>query len=156
MTYSRDQTCFNRWDDAGQDGTKTAQIVRDVKQEIDLDILATKKPKWDASVGTIGNEKPEAHSETLFKIKRGLKDEKIETLKPKKVYEGIETRDAHYSGWNVSYETVHPRDSERFLQATRQPMLDSTKEAGTRLLDKSTKEYVTPEFLSGEISRQVR
>ena len=80
-----------------------------------MDILGTKKAKWDASVGVIGNEKPESHSETLFKIKRGLKDEKIETLKPKKVYEGVDTRDAHYSGWNVSYETVHPRDSERFL-----------------------------------------
>jgi len=47
-----------------------------------------------------------------------LKDETITEPKPQKVYAGTDTRDAAYSGWNVSVQTVHPRDAERFLQAT--------------------------------------
>jgi len=51
-------------------------------------------------------------------IKHGLKDENIIKAEPQKVHAGCDTRDAYYSGWNVSTSTVHPRDSERFLQAT--------------------------------------
>ena len=89
-----------------------------MKNEIDRDFLGTRKPAWDTSVGTIGNFKPEQHSATLFEIKKGLKDEKIQVDKEKKVYTGCDNRNAHHTGWSVSTETVHPRDSERFLQAT--------------------------------------
>ena len=51
--------------------------MHQVKHEIDRDLLGTKKPNWDQSVGIIGNEKAEEHTKTLFDIKRGLKDEKI-------------------------------------------------------------------------------
>ena len=77
--------------------------------------MGTKKPNWDQSVGIIGNEKPEEHGKTLFEIKKGLKDEKIGKTKEQKVYAGTDTRDAYHTGWSVSTETVHPRDSERFL-----------------------------------------
>ena len=89
-----------------------------MKHEIDKDLLGTKKAAWDTSVGIIGNEKPQQHSNTLFEIKRGLKDERITQEKDQKVYSGTDTRDAYHTGWSVSTETVHPRDSERFLQAT--------------------------------------
>ena len=89
-----------------------------VKEEIDKDLLGTKKPKWCSSVGTTGHPPNEEHNHKLFEIKHGLQDETIQKPKEKKVYAGTDTRDAHYSGWNVSTECVHPRDSERFLQAT--------------------------------------
>ena len=89
-----------------------------MKHEIDKDLLGTKKPAWDQSVGTIGNFKPEQHGKTLFEIKKGLKDEKITVEKEQKTYAGCDNRNAVHTGWSVSTETVHPRDSERFLQAT--------------------------------------
>ena len=118
MTYPKDQACFDRWDGENMGQNKTAAIVHQVKHEIDRDLLGTKKPNWDQSVGIIGNEKAEEHSKTLFDIKRGLKDEKIGKQKEQKVYAGTDTRETYHTGWSVSTETVHPRDSERFLQAT--------------------------------------
>ena len=48
-----------------------------MKGETDKDLLGTKKPAWDQSVGTVGWAKEEPQGKTLFEIKRGLKDEKI-------------------------------------------------------------------------------
>ena len=118
LTYPKDQACFDRWDAENLAQNKTANIVRQVKHEIDRDLLGTKKPNWDQSVGTVGNAKAEEHGKTLFEIKKGLKDEKITRAKEQKVYAGCDTRDTYHTGWSVSTETVHPRDSERFLQAT--------------------------------------
>lgn len=93
-------------------------MVKTVKSDIDKDILGTKKPRWTSSVGLVGHPKPEQLSKTLFEIKTGLADEKPVETKPQQVYAGTDTRDAYHTGWNVSTETINPRDSERFLQAT--------------------------------------
>ena len=93
-------------------------MVQTVKKEIDRDFLGTKKPEWNTSVGTTGHVYQEPTSKQLFEIKKGLKDERIPKAKEPRVYAGTDTRDAYYTGWNVSTETVHPRDSQRFLQAT--------------------------------------
>lgn len=119
INYTKDQTCFNRWDeDVDPNHARTKDVVATVKQEIERDFLGTKKPLWNASVGIVGHPSEEARSKTLFDIKKGLKDEQITKLKEPRVYTGVDTRDAYYTGWNTSTETVHPRDSERFLQAT--------------------------------------
>ena len=89
-----------------------------MRHEIDRDFLGTKKPAWNPSVGVVGHPLDEQHSKTLFEIKKGLKDEKIQKLMDSKVYEGTDTRDAYHTGWNVSTETVHHRDAQRFLDAT--------------------------------------
>ena len=89
-----------------------------MRTEIDKDLLGSKKPAWNASVGTVGHPSESHHSKTLFDIKKGFQDEKIQKMKEPKVYAGCDTRDAHYTGWNVSTETVHHRDAQRFLQAT--------------------------------------
>lgn len=117
-------------------------------------MLGTKKPAWDATVGTVGHYKEETTQKQLFEIKRGLRDERIEEPKERKTYAGVDTRDAHYTGWSVSTETVHPRDSERFLQATRGPMLEKTKQTNTKILAKST--YVKPEALGDKVGKDVR
>ena len=119
MNYASDQTCFNRWDeDTDPNHQKTKQIVSQVKNEIDRDFLGTKRPAWNSTVGTTGHPQVDPTGKTLFEIKKGLKDERIEKVKEPRVYAGCDTRDAHYTGWNGSTETVHPRDSQRFLQAT--------------------------------------
>ena len=115
MSYPKDQACFDRWDGEGLGQSKTGNIVSQVKTEIDKDLLGTKKPAWDSSVGIIGHIKQEEQGKSLFEIKKGLKDEKITKEKEPKVYAGCDTRETHHTGWSVSTETVHPRDSERFL-----------------------------------------
>jgi hypothetical protein len=115
LNYTQDQNCFSHWEDPIHNGSAVQQIVRDVKRDIDRDTLGTKQPKWNQSVGIIGHPPADSHSNTLFQIKHGLKDETIVNMKAQKTYVGTDTRDSAYSGWNVSTQVVHPRDSERFL-----------------------------------------
>ena len=117
INFAKDQTFFTGSDEERFNRNVTHK-VHAIKDLIDKDILATKKPEWDNSIGVVGHERPEPHAKTLFEIKKGLKDERVQKTKPQKVYAGTDTRDAHYTGWNVSHETVHHRDSERFLAAT--------------------------------------
>jgi hypothetical protein len=42
LNYTQDQNCFSHWDDPIHDGTKTQQVVRQVRDAIDKDILGTK------------------------------------------------------------------------------------------------------------------
>ena len=117
--YGRDQTCFTRWEeDNDPNHQKIKQVVTTVKHEIDRDFLGTKRPAWNSSVGTVGHPAEDAVSKQLFEIKKGLKDEKIQKLNEPRIYAGTDTRDAHHTGWNISTETVHPRDAQRFLEAT--------------------------------------
>ena len=102
LNYTADQNCFSHWEDPINNGTKVQQIVRDVKRDIDRDTLGTKHPKFDHSVGIVGHPPANSHSNTLFQIKHGLKDETIVSLKAQKTYAGVDTRDSAYSGWNVS------------------------------------------------------
>lgn len=115
VNFPKDQACFDRWDGENVTQSKTHMTVHQVKSEIDKDLLGTKKPAWDTSVGTVGHHKDETTLKALFEIKKGLKDEKIQDDREKKVYAGCDTRETHHTGWSVSTETVHPRDSERFL-----------------------------------------
>ena len=116
MNYARDQTCFNRWEeDTDPNHQKTKNTVATVKQEIDRDFLGTKKPAWNSTVGTTGHPHEDQTTKQLFEIQRGLRDERIQTIKEPRVYAGTDTRDAYHTGWNCSTETVHPRDAQRFL-----------------------------------------
>jgi len=160
VNYPKDQACFDRWDGENVPESKISKVVRTVKDEVDKDLLGTKKPAWDATVGTVGHDKDETTQKQLFEIKRGLRDEKIEQPKEGKVYVGCDTREAHNIGWSVSTETVHPRDSERFLQATRGPMLEKTKTTNVKMLHKHEQNtgasYVTPEALGGKVGKDTR
>ena len=120
LNYARDQTCFNRWDEQDPDPNhqRTRGVVNDVKFAIDRDFLGTKKPAWNDTVGTTGHPADATVSRELFEVKRGLRDEKIQKIKEPKVYAGTDTRNAYHTGWNNSTEAVHPRDADRFLQAT--------------------------------------
>jgi len=65
----------------------------------------------------------------------------------------------YHAGWNVSTEVINPRDSERFLQATRDPVMAKTKMSSEKMLMQSMRDqgkpYKTPEQLSADISVQV-
>lgn len=112
MNYAKDQTCFNRWEeDTDPNHQKTKHTVAQVKHEIDKDLLGTKRPAWNSTVGTVGHPAEDPTTKQLFEIKKGLRDEKIQKVKEPRVYAGTDTRDAYHTGWNCSTETVHPRDS---------------------------------------------
>ena len=64
-----------------------------MKTAIDKDLLGTKRPAWDTSVGTVGWAKAEAQSAALFEIRKGLKDERIQPAREQKVYAGCDTRE---------------------------------------------------------------
>jgi hypothetical protein len=53
-----------------------------IKNEIDKDLLASKKPKYSTSVGIVGHPKPDQLSKHLFEIKAGLHDENPIKTKP--------------------------------------------------------------------------
>ena len=90
-------------------------VVKTVKDQIDKDLLGTKDPKWNSSVGIVGHPETFNHKKNLKEIRTGLKDEKIVRTGPQEVYVGTDTRDVYHAGWNVSTEVINPRDSERFL-----------------------------------------
>ena len=48
--------------------------MHQVKHEIDRDLLGTKKPNWDQSVGIIGNEKAEEHSKAVEVLEKSLSE----------------------------------------------------------------------------------
>jgi hypothetical protein len=85
--------------------------VSHIKNEIDKDLLASKKPKYSTSVGIVGHPKPDQLSKHLFEIKAGFHDENPIKTKPQHVYAGTDTRDAYHTGWNVSTECINPRDA---------------------------------------------
>ena len=116
MNYPKDQKYFDGEKDHIRPGVTA--VVGHVKNEIDKDILNTKKPKWNASVGVVGHPKPDQLSKSIFEIKHGFQDEAVKPTKPQQVYAGTDTRDVYHSGWNVSTEVIGPRDQERFFQAT--------------------------------------
>lgn len=72
------------------------------------------------------------------------------------MYAGTDTRDAYYAGWNSSYETIAPRDYQRFLDINRGELLAKTKIKGDKILAQSGKEYEAPEKLSINISAKER
>jgi len=57
-------------------------IVKDVKDNIDKDLLGTKKPKWTSTVGIVGHPEANDHKKTLKEIRTGMKDEIIVPTKP--------------------------------------------------------------------------
>lgn len=73
------------------------------------------------------------------------------------MYAGTDTRDAYHTGWNSSTELVHPRDSQRFLAATRDPMLNKTRQTNEKVLMNKSKAtgmgYTKPETLSKNIQK---
>lgn len=117
VNFDKDQKFFDNGE-ADQIRSGIPHIVNQVRDEIDKDILATKKPRWTSSVGIVGHPQPDELTQKLFQVKAGLLDEKPMRPRIKQVYAGTDTRDIYHTGWNVSTESVHPRDSERFIQAT--------------------------------------
>lgn len=100
-------------------------------------------------MGIVGHPVELDLKQTLKDIRTGLKDERITKLKPQEVYVGTDTRDVYHVGWNVSTEVPGLRDSERFLQATRTPVMQKTKMHGEKMLVKQMrstgKPYQNPE-----------
>ena len=76
---------------------------KQTKDFLDPDILELKKTPWNMSVSVPDNfEKEESHRENLLKIRLGLKDHGyIPSIKPRKRYDGTDTRDS-FANWNVS------------------------------------------------------
>lgn len=61
MNYTQDQNCFSRWDDPINAGTVIQKTVKQVKHQIDTDVLGCKKPKWNPTVGIVGHPPADSH-----------------------------------------------------------------------------------------------
>lgn len=103
-------------------------------------MLGTKAPKWTSSVATVGHPEAYDHKQTLKDIRTGVQDETIVRTRAQEVYVGTDTRDVYHAGWNVSTETINPRDAERFLQATRDPVMQKTKMQSEKMLMQSMRD----------------
>ena len=79
-----------------------------MKEVIDPDILGKMKKPWDLS--NAAHVKVEIHEQTLFNVRHGLKDETVLKLKEPKVYEGCDSRNLYYHGWDVSNEVPIMRE----------------------------------------------
>lgn len=158
VNYTSDQKYFEG-NPSDQIREGVHNIVREVKSQIDKDLLGTKKPRWTSSVGVIGHAKPNDLKQNLKEIRTGVKDEKIVANTAQEVYVGTDTRDVYHAGWNVSTEVINPRDAGRFLQATREPVMLKTKMQSEKMLmgqmRKTGKAYKTPQQRSTDISIKV-
>jgi len=102
VNYTQDMKYFE-----GTDSHKIRHTVDEdathIKDTIDRDILVTKAPQWNTSVGIVGHDNEKSERNKLFDIKTGLADEKAtHKTKDQPTYAGTETRDAYHTGWEVS------------------------------------------------------
>ena len=151
-----------------------ARVIREVvKDEIDKDLLAVKKPKWTGSVALPRQDKIGEDLQNLqdkhkrFMIKQGFADETYSKPKPQTTYGGTDTRDVYYHGWDVSYETTPPRDKERQYQIERAFLLDKTSRTNHNILNNAdgkmrtvygvtTTKHIKPMQISSTINQQIR
>ena len=100
-----------------------AQNIRAIVQdEIDKDLLGTKKERWNNSVSQptgFTDTKDIAEEHKKFLIRKGFMDETYTREDPQTTYAGVDTRDVYYHGWDVSVEKTPPRDKERQYQMER-------------------------------------
>ena len=76
LNYPKDQKYYEGAPHEHING-KVHEIVREVKDAIDRDILDTKKPQWDQSVGIVGHPENKEHHKILKQIRTGISDENI-------------------------------------------------------------------------------
>ncbi len=68
---------------------------------VDPDILEIRKKRWNISTNQIQYDKPELQK-TIFELRHGLKDSKIEKLKEdKKIETGTDTRNFGDPNWKL-------------------------------------------------------
>jgi len=80
LNYTSDQKYFEGHpSDQIRDGVHN--IVKDVKDNIDKDLLGTKKPKWTDSVGVVGHPQTDDLKKNLKDIRTGMCDETIQPHK---------------------------------------------------------------------------
>jgi hypothetical protein len=96
INYPKDQNFFHQADLP----PKAVQAVGEMKQLTDPDILAMNKQPWVNSNKFEKGEEP--HQTNLFAVRHGLKDETIMAPKDPIYYEGTDSRNLYYHGWNVS------------------------------------------------------
>lgn len=151
-----------------------ARVIREVvKDEIDKDLLAVKKPKWTGSVALPRQDKIGEDLQNLqdkhkrFMIKQGFADETFSKPKPQTTYGGCDTRDVYYHGWDVSYEKTPPRDKERQYQIERAFLLDKTSRTADNMLNNienktrtvygiNTAKYIKPMEITVAINEKLR
>ncbi len=72
-----------------------------VKDLVDPDILEIRKKRWNVSTNPILNDKIELQK-TIFELRHGLKDSKIEKLKDdRKIEPGTDTRNYSDPFWKL-------------------------------------------------------
>lgn len=109
--YPKDQKFFH----ASDIPEKAREVVREVKSEIDRDVFKLKKPKWNASVSKVNLPADDNDTANLFSIRKGFKDFHPLEVKPQQVYEGTDTRNTYYDGWNVSNQVPIPLHQQKML-----------------------------------------
>ncbi len=86
-----------------------------MKGVIDPDILGKHKKPWNLT--NAAHVKEESHEQNLFNVRFGLKDETAQKLHEPRVYEGCDSRNLYYHGWDVSNEVPIMREHAKKIQA---------------------------------------
>jgi hypothetical protein len=73
-----------------------------------------------------------------------LKDETIVQPREGKVYQGTDTRNVHYDGWNVSIQCPLPRHVHRYLQEETKYVQGKTKALADSII-RARGDYRPPE-----------
>ena len=111
INYPKDQKFFHSSDIP--DHIKA--VVKEVKGDIDPDILGRKQKRWNQSVYVDVIDKEIDERAQQFQIRKGLNDTKLVDPKPQLIYQGTETRD-DYTGWNVSTELIPRLQRDREIE----------------------------------------
>lgn len=118
---------------------KAQKIRAIVQDEIDKDLLGTKKDKWNGSVSqpkSFNDLNDLNEKQKKFLIRKGFLDETYTRSDPQTTYAGVDTRDVYYHGWDVSVETTPPRDKERQYQMERAFLMNKTITAADKVLQR--------------------
>lgn len=148
MSYDADEQFFSK-----EDVPEKAKIIRDqVKDFIDPDLLGLRKKEWNNSVAVPKNPLlEETHERKLVKIKLGLFDQPVPSIKEPHIEPGTDTRN-DYTGWNVSTELD---ERARKAELEKQTMIATikNKEMEQELI-KSYKDPVKKQVELGDSLRQ--
>jgi hypothetical protein len=108
LNFTRDHTFYHG---PGAVAPEVKSTVARMKDFTDPDRLGRKRAEWDQSVlpeklDTFNQ--PVSTQKALFDIRTGMKDDTIVVPVGNRTYQGTDSRDAYYDGWNVSIKCPLP------------------------------------------------
>jgi hypothetical protein len=130
INYPKDQKFFHSNDIP----EKAREANKQMKALTDKDVFKIKRPEWNPSISKAGLPADDNDENNLFSIRKGFSDFMPLSTKEPKIYEGADSREKHYTGWNVSNQVPIALHNEKTIAEETIMRMTKTKEMNERIL----------------------